>query len=333
MRKPAGGSGHEASWGLRQSSFWRRFARATAPDYIDSRVHPEEAEGSTVRVSGFTILRNGIRFGYPFEESIRSLLPLVDELHVGVGRSDDDSLERVRAIPSAKLRVFETEWDLQQRDGGRLLSQQTNLALDCCDGDWCFYLQADEVLHEEDYDLIWTAMRRHHNRKRVLGLWFRYRHFVCDYGLRNALGYLTSVRIIRSGCNLRSIRDASKFGWSDDRPLRERPFSRTRSTGARIFHYGYVRPPQSMADKSESFSRMYDSGRLGDARPRDELADWEYDLAACVPYRGTHPAVMADRIAARDWKTPAFSPIPLSRNPTFLKGRLRKAGLWPKWTV
>jgi glycosyltransferase involved in cell wall biosynthesis len=283
-----------------------------------------------MRVSGFTILRNCVRFSYAFEESIRSLLPLVDELHVGVGKSDDDTLQRVSAIQSAKLCVFETEWDLSRREGGEILSQQTNLALDRCDGDWCFYLQADEVLHEEDHDLIWTAMSRHQHRKRVSGLWFRYLHFVGDYGLRNALGYRTSVRIIRSGCNLRSIKDASKFGWSDDRPLRERPFGRARPTGARIFHYGYVRPPRAMADKVESFSRLYDEGRLGDARPREELADWEYDLETCVPYRGTHPAVMAERIASKDWRTPAFDPIPLWRNRTFLKGKLKKAGLWPR---
>lgn len=284
-----------------------------------------------MKVSGFTILRNGVRFAYPFEESIRSLLPLVDELHVGVGKSEDDSLERVLAIDSPKLRVFETEWDMSRREGGRLLSEQTNLALDRCDGDWCFYLQADEVLHEEDYDRIRGAMSRYLRRPRILGLWFDYLHFMGDYDIRNALGYLTSVRIIRPGHGLRSIRDASKFGWSDAQPLRERrPWGRTRRVGARVFHYGYVRPPLSMADKAEWGRRLYDRGRLGMPRARSQLTDWEYTFEACVPYPGTHPAVMAERIAAKDWETPPFRPIPLWRNRTFLLGRLRKAGLWPK---
>lgn len=284
-----------------------------------------------MKVSGFTILRNAVRFSYTFEESIRSLLPLVDELHVAVGKSEDETLERVRAIDSPKLDIFETEWDLDQREGGRVLSHQTNLALDRCGGDWCFYLQADEVLHEDDYPVIRDAMRRYLDRERVLGLWFDYLHFKGDYYLRDALGYLTSVRIIRNDRGLRSIRDASKFGWSDDRPLRERPFSPTKPTGARIFHYGYVRPPRSMADKNERFQRLYDSGRLGEPPSRNELGGWDYDLSACVPYEGTHPAVMADRIAAKDWETPPVEPTPLWRNPTFLKGRLRKAGLWPSW--
>lgn len=195
-----------------------------------------------MRVSGFTIIRNGVRFAYPFEESVRSLLPLVDELHVGVGKSEDDTLERVQAIDSPKIQIFETEWDLENREGGKVLSEQTNLALDRCEGDWCFYLQADEVIHEDDYDIIRDAMERYLDNERVLGLWFDYLHFKGDYHLRNALGYRTSVRIIRGGSPLRSIRDASKFGWSHEKPLRERPFSRARPTGARIFHYG-VRAP------------------------------------------------------------------------------------------
>ena len=254
----------------------------------------------------------------------------MDDLHVGVGKSDDDSLERVRAISSPKLRVFETEWDLSQREGGRLLSDQTNLALARCDGDWCFCLQADEVLHEDDYDIIRDAMRSQLNRKRVLGLWFDYLHFRGDYDIRNALGYRSSVRIIRPGYGLRSIRDASKFGWSHTRPLFERrPWSRTKRIHARIFHYGHVRPPPSMSEKRESSRRLYDGGDLGAARP-DVLAEWQYNFAACVPYRGTHPAVMTDLIGAKDWETPPFEPIPLWRNSTFIVGRLRKAGLWPK---
>jgi hypothetical protein len=48
-----------------------------------------------MKVSGFTILRQTVRLGYPFTESIRSLLPLVDELVVGVGDGDDGTWEAV----------------------------------------------------------------------------------------------------------------------------------------------------------------------------------------------------------------------------------------------
>ena len=101
-------------------------------------------------VSGFTIVRNAILFDYPITESILSLLPLVDELVVAVGQSRDATRQVVASIGSPKLRIVDTVWDESARLGGTVLAQQTNLALDECKGDWCFYLQADEVIHERD---------------------------------------------------------------------------------------------------------------------------------------------------------------------------------------
>ena len=40
-------------------------------------------------ISGFTFIRNGVELGFPFEASMRSLLPLVDEFVIAVGRSQD----------------------------------------------------------------------------------------------------------------------------------------------------------------------------------------------------------------------------------------------------
>ena len=62
-------------------------------------------------ISGFTFIRNGTMLGFPFVESIRSLLPLVDEFVVAVGRSDDDTLERVRGIGDARFKIIETGWN------------------------------------------------------------------------------------------------------------------------------------------------------------------------------------------------------------------------------
>ncbi|MBP9899390.1 MAG: hypothetical protein KBF28_13505, partial [Gemmatimonadales bacterium] len=61
-----------------------------------------------IRIAGFTIVRNATLLDFPLEASIRSLLPVVDEFVVNVGTSDDDTLDRVRAIDSAKIRIIET---------------------------------------------------------------------------------------------------------------------------------------------------------------------------------------------------------------------------------
>jgi len=284
-----------------------------------------------MRVSGFTIIRKGVEFGFPFVESIRSGLPLVDEFVVAVGDCDDGTYEQVVAIGSPKLNIFRTTWDPEIKSRGLILSQQTNLALDRCKSDWCVYLQADEVLHEKDLDRIRLAMQVNLHRRHVLGLSFRYKHFMGSYHILNALGYRRQVRIVRGGVGVRSVGDACGFGYRGSK-LRPPLDWRVRSTGAWVYHYGWVKPPPVMGKKRRAFCRFYDGDQAEEnpATRGEEAAAadrFEYDLAACIPYKGTHPAVMLDRIAAQDWQPRAFQPVPLWRNAAWWKGRLRKAGL------
>ena len=58
------------------------------------------------RVSGFSIVRNAIQYGYPVAESLRSLAPMVDEMVVAVGRSEDGTLELVRSLDLPGLRII-----------------------------------------------------------------------------------------------------------------------------------------------------------------------------------------------------------------------------------
>jgi len=130
-----------------------------------------------MKISGFTFIRNGVTLGYPFTASIRSLLPLCDEVIVNVPRSTDDTLKMVREIRDPKIRVIESEWDDAQRTGGLALSHHTNLALDQCTGDWCVYIQGDEALHEDSIPAMRAAMERGLNQPAVQGLVVDYTHF------------------------------------------------------------------------------------------------------------------------------------------------------------
>src|SRR3989338_3974919 len=120
-----------------------------------------------MKLSGFSFVRNGVTFDYPFVESISSILPICDEFIIAVGNSADDTLDRIVAIRSPKIKIIETVWDESLRTGGQVLAQQTNLALDHVTGDWAFYLQADEVVHEKDLPKIVEAIARYNNDQRV----------------------------------------------------------------------------------------------------------------------------------------------------------------------
>lgn len=130
-----------------------------------------------MRISGFSFVRNAILLDYPVREAICSALPLCDEFIVAVGNSDDDTRELVKSINSPKLRILDTQWDNSLREGGIILSQQTNIAMKECSGDWLIYVQADEVFHEDDYDIIRLETARASAESDTDGLLFRYNHF------------------------------------------------------------------------------------------------------------------------------------------------------------
>jgi hypothetical protein len=130
-----------------------------------------------MRVSGFSMVRDAVRLHYPVAEAIRSILPLCDEFVIAVGRSQDGTVDRIRALNDPKVRILETEWDPAHFVHGAINAVQSNLALDQCTGDWAFYLQADEVVHEEDLPGIRSAMEANLNDPQVEGLLFRYLHF------------------------------------------------------------------------------------------------------------------------------------------------------------
>jgi len=128
-------------------------------------------------VSGFSIVKNATIYDYPVEVALKSVLPLVDELHVNVGVSDDDTLARVRSIDDSRIRIHETDWGDPKRRATRDLGDETNRVMEHCRHEWGLYIQADEVLHEEDEHAIRAALLKAASRPDVEGLAFEYLHF------------------------------------------------------------------------------------------------------------------------------------------------------------
>lgn len=81
-------------------------------------------------ISGFTIARNVIKADYPIKEAIYSILPLCDEVIVAVGKSEDNTLEYIRGFNEPKIKIIETVWDDNMREGGKVLAIETNKAFE-----------------------------------------------------------------------------------------------------------------------------------------------------------------------------------------------------------
>jgi len=279
------------------------------------------------RVSGFSIVRNGILYGYPLAESLRSLAPLVDELVVAVGRGEDGTLELVRSLDLPGLRVIETVWDESLRVGGRVLAQQTNLALSHCRFPWAFYLQADEVVHEGDHRRIRAALARWGDDDGVDALRFRFLHFEGTYAYVNYVRYRKQCRLVRNDGRVQSIGDAAGFGRVDGRPLR------VRRSGAKIYHYGWARAPEELKRKTLALEKLYHDDAYAVARAGRVPPEYLADVDIAFRYRGSHPAVMAERIGGATWEVPPDRRPPLDTpllNPRFYAAWLRKWKVIPR---
>jgi glycosyltransferase involved in cell wall biosynthesis len=251
-----------------------------------------------LKICGFTIVRNAIQYDYPVVESILSVLPLVDEMLVSVGNSTDQTLEIIQNINSPKIRIMESIWDDSLRTGGKVLAEETNKAFAAIpdDFDWCFYLQADEILHEEDIPKLLLMMKQHLKETRVQGLLFSYQHF---YGSYNYLGdsrkwYRNEIRIIRNDKRISSYRDAQGFRFLGKK-------LQVIQSGARIFHYGWVKNPRFQQAKQQQFNRLWHSDDWVKEHVH-EADEFDYSqIDSLRIFEGSHPAAMKSRIENCDW--------------------------------
>ncbi|MDP8211897.1 MAG: glycosyltransferase family 2 protein [Candidatus Zapsychrus exili] len=239
-----------------------------------------------MKISGFTIARNIVKYNYPVVESIKSILPICNEFIVNVGDSEDNTLDIIKSIDSNKIRIVENEWDMSM--GSNVLSYQTNLALEECSGDWAFYVQGDEVIHEYDLLVLKKIMTHEFKYDNIDAIRFRWLHFYgSHFRYRIDKGwYQKQDRIIRNNGEIESIGDAYGFARKDGGDLKRR------KTNCFVYHYGWVQPQDVMS------KRRNNADKIGFVLLSEKQTDkYSYgDLDRFPVYFGTHPKVMEEKI-------------------------------------
>ena len=175
---------------------------------------------------------------------------------------------------------------------GHVLSNETNKALKALRQDsevdlvngWGIYLQADEVIHQDDYELLQRDIERA-DWEGYDAISFRYLHFWKTHH-HLSIGkswYPHEIRAIKLNTNIESWGDAQGF----------KNFKKIFYTETRIFHYGHVREKEIYDKKMQDMSTLYDQ----DAKKAKyyNLKDRQKEHP-CVLFYGTHPMVMKERI-------------------------------------
>ncbi len=265
-----------------------------------------------MKVSLFTFIRNGFKLGYPFVESIRSALPIADEYIVAIGPSDEDeedaTLRSIEAINDCRIKILKVRWNEKMQTAGFVYGQQKMLAQSQCMGDWAFYLEADEVLHERDLETIKDSMQRHLVDDKVEAIVFDYVHFFGspNYQAVSPGWYKRAPRIIRN--SVRTVACDGLF-WNVIVNNQKMRWPRAALAGAKIYHYGHVRPLEAMNKKQESVERYWNK------IPR-KLARYQIDPLALRKYTREHPEMMRDWLAQKaDYAfKPDISYVPTARD-------------------
>ena len=257
-------------------------------------------ESKPVILSGFTFARNAIKYDYLLQECLNTLLAICDEVVIAVGESDDETTQLVESIRDPKLKTIITKWDTNL--GFKVLSQQTNIAMNQCLGKWGIYLQCDELIHEKYFNILKAEIEHASNDDSIEGLLFQYKHFYASYHLLNTgrQYYRNEIRAIRLGVGIESYNDAKGFMRKGKKIL-------VHGIPVEIYHYGHARNPLIMKTKNYDFHKLWhkenEIKKIVAAQPSPYKIENNYALAE---FTGTHPAVMKMRIEQSKWSEMNF---------------------------
>jgi len=259
-----------------------------------------------MKISGFTYIRNGFNYGYPFIPSIQSILPVVDELVVVVGDSTDGTREAIENLKENKIKIIDTIWDDQLRTGGKIFAEQANLGLRNISGDWAFHLQADEVIHEDTLERLAYQIKQADNNREAEGLLFPFLHFWGDYyHIRNTRRtHKYEIRAFRNTGHIFSYKDSQGFRKYQSKATFDDGEKGTKLKVIKldipVYHYSYARNPNLMAKKSNYFHRFWHGDQWLKENTTEKLFDFN-EVDKLEIFQGRHPQCMNDFIAQKDW--------------------------------
>ena len=266
-----------------------------------------------MRISGFSFAKNAVKLYYPVKESVASILPLVDEFvfALGAGDEDDTTRQELESLNSSKLKIVDTVWDISAFPNGMENAHQTDIAKSHCTGDWLFYVQADEVVHEKYLPVLHNQCEKYLDDLEVEGLLFAYRHFWGDYNHYHVSHgwYKNEIRIIRNDPEIHSWESAQSFrripGFEGKNYRQQEGTHKLKVAPAlaEIYHYGWVRPPALMRSKSRALDTIHKGKQAADAKYDSLPPIFDYgNLELLRRFEENHPEVMKDFIGRFDWE-------------------------------
>ena len=269
-----------------------------------------QKSSNLVKLYGFGVLKNGVKYDFPFRESLYSMKPITEEIYFALGDSVDTTNAEFEKMNVCK--TINTTWDASLKDG-LVISTETNKAIQFLKSDvsdlshaWGLYLQADEVIHEDDYKIIQKDLE-YCEANGFDAISFRYLHFWQNHHeiavTKN--WYPHEIRAIKLDSPIES--------WGDGQSFKNH--KKVFFTEARIFHYGHVREQKAYAEKMRFQSSFHHADHLVEKKKKKDAENSKKHTT--LYFFGTHPMVMKERILRMNdiWELPVVAEVAIVGNP------------------
>lgn len=158
-------------------------------------------------ISVVFIIKNAIKQGYCFWESLESCLPFADDIIISEGHSNDNTLKYIKKFRKkhkneVDFDLFQDKWD-ETSYHGEAITKISEKAIKKAKGDWVYYLQADEIIAPETAQYIKDFANNDGFSSDSSGgynsLSLPYYHFIRSW-TPSQNGYKNAVRMVRNGC-------------------------------------------------------------------------------------------------------------------------------------
>lgn len=208
-----------------------------------------------MKLIGIMPLRNGVKLGYPFEQAIRSLQGLCDEVIVALDTANDD--ETASRVAALGVTIQWSTWDMTNHgghSGNSEIARQTAVAAGVASdlgADWVMSLQADELLHERECALVREDIERA-EREGITAIEMTRFYFY---------GALTAVR---DDWTVPLTRLYKAGHWQPDYTCGAMQFLPVSPEGERkmqgrgaLYHYSRIGDPQQIAQRVRNLDHFY----------------------------------------------------------------------------
>jgi hypothetical protein len=188
---------------------------------------------SNSSISVVFAIKNGLKNGYCFWESLQSCLPLADELIISDGYSQDGTYEALlkfkdKYCKNIPTNLYQDEWE-EKSYHGEVIAKVSQRAIDRATKEWILMVQADEIYHPLTIDYIKEIATKPYN-----AISFPFLHFLRALRPSND-GYKEAIRMVRRSKNVKLKGD----GWSFDSVEPICPSSLCKNP---VFHLAWIFP-------------------------------------------------------------------------------------------